>query len=101
MRDGAIHVSDSIDVCSCCDTEREGLEQTQWVCPGTRCDAGPAEEGTTSGAMHDERLRYPALLTFAVTASGVAFFGVGAAFWGLVAGLVALALERLARRGTA
>jgi benzoate membrane transport protein len=47
-------------------------------------------------AREDERL--PAVLTFATTASGVAFLGIGSAFWGLVAGGALLALDR-ARRG--
>jgi benzoate membrane transport protein len=38
--------------------------------------AATREEGTREGAM----------ATFVVTASGVSFFGIGAAFWGLVAG---------------
>jgi benzoate membrane transport protein len=37
-------------------------------------------------------------LTFVVTASGLAIAGVGSAFWGLVAGLVVLGVERF--RGT-
>jgi len=45
----------------------------------------------------------PAVLTLAVTASGLTLFGVGSAFWGLVAGLLALGLDALAdgmrRRG--
>jgi benzoate membrane transport protein len=36
--------------------------------------------------------REPALITFLVTASGVSLFGIGSAFWGLVAGAVALAV---------
>ena len=47
-------------------------------------------------ALRDERQREPALITFLVTASGLTLFGVGAAFWGLVAGGVALLV--LARR---
>ncbi len=38
-------------------------------------------------AMKDEDERVPAMTTLIVTASGVAFFGIGSAFWGLVAGL--------------
>jgi len=49
-------------------------------------------------ALGDERLRFPALLTFVVTASGLALFGIGSAFWGLAAGLLALALDRAALR---
>jgi benzoate membrane transport protein len=37
-------------------------------------------------------------VTLAVTASGVATFGVGAAFWGLLAGLAFHALDRMAAR---
>ena len=38
-------------------------------------------------AMKDEDKRVPAMTTLIVTASGVAFFDIGSAFWGLVAGL--------------
>jgi len=50
--------------------------------------------GALGTAMKDEAERYPALLAFAVSAAGVSFGGIGAAFWGLVAGLLAHALER-------
>lgn len=43
-----------------------------------------------AAALANEREREPALVTFLVTASGVTLFGIGAAFWGLVAGLVAM-----------
>jgi benzoate membrane transport protein len=45
--------------------------------------------------------REAALITFLVTASGLSFFGIGGAFWGLVAGGAVLALTRwrLAARG--
>jgi benzoate membrane transport protein len=46
------------------------------------------------GAMSDEKQRFAAVVTFAVGASGLSIFGVGAAFWALVAGLVTLAIER-------
>ncbi|UVL87973.1 benzoate/H(+) symporter BenE family transporter [Pseudomonas sichuanensis] len=42
-----------------------------------------------TGAMADEKQREPALITFLVTASGMSFLGLGAAFWGLIFGLVA------------
>ena len=46
-------------------------------------------------AVRDDAEREPALITFLVTASGLSLFGVGSAFWGLVAGLTALlVLER-------
>ncbi len=43
-------------------------------------------------ALHDENQREPALITFLVTASGLTLFGIGSAFWGLVAGTLALLL---------
>jgi benzoate membrane transport protein len=50
-----------------------------------------------AAAVREEDGREPALLTFLVTASGVSLFGIGSAFWGLVAGLAALGVLR--RRG--
>ncbi|MCP9228923.1 benzoate/H(+) symporter BenE family transporter [Mesorhizobium sp. LMG 17147] len=49
-------------------------------------------------ALKDENERMAATVTFAVTASGLTLFGVGAAFWGLIAGLVVLFLENLKKR---
>lgn len=46
-------------------------------------------------ALKDERERAAAIVAFAVTASGVSAFAIGAAFWGLAAGLAVLGLERL------
>lgn len=43
-----------------------------------------------STAMKDEQHREAALLTFLVTLSGLSIAGVGAAFWGLVVGVLAL-----------
>jgi benzoate membrane transport protein len=40
--------------------------------------------------MKDEGHRDAALLTFLVTLSGLSIAGVGAAFWGLLVGIVAL-----------
>ncbi|AZC20445.1 benzoate/H(+) symporter BenE family transporter [Pseudomonas sp. CMR5c] len=42
-----------------------------------------------SGAMADDQQREAALITFLVTASGMSFLGLAAAFWGLIFGLVA------------
>jgi benzoate membrane transport protein len=42
-----------------------------------------------AAALREEPTREPALITFLVTASGLTIAGVGAAFWGLVAGVVA------------
>lgn len=50
--------------------------------------------GALSAAFAAPEQRFAATLTLTVTASGVAAFGIGAAFWGLVAGLLILALDR-------
>jgi benzoate membrane transport protein len=42
--------------------------------------------GAVSAAVGDEKARLPAMIAFLVTASGLTIGGVGAAFWGLVAG---------------
>lgn len=42
--------------------------------------------GAIKGATEDEAERLPALLTFFITASGLSFYGIGGAFWGLVIG---------------
>ncbi|SEB55096.1 benzoate membrane transport protein [Pseudomonas saponiphila] len=42
-----------------------------------------------SGAMADDKQREAALITFLVTASGMSYLGLAAAFWGLIFGLVA------------
>lgn len=44
------------------------------------------------GAVQDEKGRLPALFTFLVTASGLSLGGIGAAFWGLCAGLMVYGL---------
>jgi benzoate membrane transport protein len=44
-------------------------------------------------AMTEERTREAALVTFLVTASGLSLWGVGAAFWGVVAGAVTMAVQ--------
>jgi benzoate membrane transport protein len=45
-------------------------------------------------AMKDETSREAALITFLVTVSGLSLWGVGAAFWGVVAGALALGVQR-------
>ena len=40
-------------------------------------------------ALDDEIQREPALITILVSASGITLFGIGAAFWGLIAGILA------------
>jgi benzoate membrane transport protein len=60
--------------------------------------AGLALLGSLGSSLHaallreDERL--PALVTFVTSASGISIFGIGAAFWGLVAGGLLLILAR-------
>ncbi len=54
--------------------------------------------GALSGAFAAARQRFAAAVTLTVTASGVAVFGIGAAFWGLVAGLAVFGLEQAAER---
>jgi benzoate membrane transport protein len=51
--------------------------------------------GALGSALSEETKRFPAVLTLAVTASGITLYGIGSAFWGLAAGLVALALDAL------
>ncbi len=45
-------------------------------------------------ALRDEQHREPALITFLVTLSGVAIAGIGSAFWGVVAGALALFVQQ-------
>ncbi|MEQ1939716.1 benzoate/H(+) symporter BenE family transporter [Mesorhizobium sp. CN5-321] len=49
-------------------------------------------------ALRDEAGRMAATVTFAVTASGLALFGIGSAFWGLVAGLAVVGLDSLKKK---
>jgi benzoate membrane transport protein len=49
--------------------------------------------GALGSALSYPSKTFPAVLTLAVTASGLTLFGIGSAFWGLAAGLVALGLE--------
>ena len=61
--------------------------------------AGLALLGTIAGALaqalHAEAHRDAAALTFLVTLSGVSALGVGSAFWGVLAGAVALGVRRV------
>jgi benzoate membrane transport protein len=63
--------------------------------------AGLALLGTISNglasALADEKHREAAIITFLVTLSGVAIAGIGSAFWGVVAGAVALFVQNLRR----
>lgn len=51
-----------------------------------------------SVAMQAPNEREAALLTFMVSASGISFFGIGSAFWGLVAGVVTLLIVNAGKR---
>ncbi len=53
--------------------------------------------GALGAALASERDRFAAALTLSVTASGLSLFGIGSAFWGLLAGLAALFCESAAR----
>ena len=57
---------------------------------------GPLLSALT-GAYTDAATRFAATVTLTVTASGVAVFGIGAAFWGLLAGLLVYGIEQLRR----
>ena len=60
--------------------------------------AGLALLGTIGGglgsALKDDAHREAALITFLVTLSGVALWGIGSAFWGVVAGALALFVQQ-------
>ena len=51
-----------------------------------------------AAALKEESTRDAAVITFIVTGSGVTLFSIGSAFWGLVAGLLALAVRGWRRR---
>ncbi|HXE21213.1 MAG TPA: benzoate/H(+) symporter BenE family transporter [Rhodoferax sp.] len=63
--------------------------------------AGLALLGTIGGGMaaaiREESHREAAIITFLVTLSGVVIAGVGSAFWGVVAGAVALFVQQYGR----
>lgn len=58
--------------------------------------AGLALMGTITNSLsamvESTSLRLPAVITFLVGASGVVFFGIGSAFWALIAGLLVMVL---------
>ena len=57
--------------------------------------------GSLAAALREESEREPAVVTFLVTASGVSLVGIGSAFWGLVAGVLALLASRRPDNGRA
>jgi benzoate membrane transport protein len=66
--------------------------------------AGLALLGTIAGglatALQDEKHRDAAIITFLVTLSGVTLAGIGAAFWGVVAGSLALFVQNYRAKST-
>ena len=64
--------------------------------------AGLALLGTIGGGLHmalrDDQHREAALITFLVTLSGVVIAGIGSAFWGVVAGAIALFVQQYGAR---
>jgi benzoate membrane transport protein len=50
--------------------------------------------GSLAGALAEPQEREAAVVTFVVAASGTSFYGVGGAFWGLLAGGLMLGLNR-------
>jgi benzoate membrane transport protein len=59
----------------------------------------PTLASSLIGAVRDETDRIPAVVTFLVAASGLSAWGIGAAFWALLAGLAVHAVLRIGRRG--
>jgi benzoate membrane transport protein len=51
-----------------------------------------------AAAVRDELHREAALITFLVTLSGLTLAGIGSAFWGVVAGALALTVQQLGRK---
>ena len=64
--------------------------------------AGLALLGTIASglasAAGDERYREAAVISYFVVLSGISFGGIGSAFWGIVVGLVALGVSKIARK---
>ncbi|MFZ3206656.1 MAG: benzoate/H(+) symporter BenE family transporter [Pseudomonas sp.] len=54
--------------------------------------------GGLTQAMSEPKERDAALITFLVTSSGMTLFSVGSAFWGIVAGLLTLAILNVGKR---
>ena len=73
--------------------QRYGRRVGFWV--GT----GFGAMGAATGAFAQADQRFAGLVTLVTTASSVSFFGIGAAFWGLLAGLAIYAMEQFVKRG--
>jgi len=53
--------------------------------------------GAAASAFDHPQTRFAAATTFIVTASGIAAFGIGAAFWGLIMGLLVWAMDGIGK----
>jgi benzoate membrane transport protein len=60
----------------------------------------PALTGAIDNMLVEKSQRDAAMVTFLATGSGLSLFGLGAAFWGLLAGFVALAVKAMLARHT-
>ena len=60
----------------------------------------PALTGAIGSMLVEKSQRDAAMVTFLATGSGLSLFGLGAAFWGLLAGFVALAVKAMLARHT-
>lgn len=60
----------------------------------------PALTGAIGNMLVEKSQRDAAMVTFLATGSGLSLFGLGAAFWGLLAGFVALAVKAMLARHT-
>ena len=75
---------------------------TAAICLGREAHKDPARRWAPSAAgwprpcttSASASQREPALITFLVTFSGLSLWGVGVAFWGVVGGVLALAVQR-------
>ena len=50
---------------------------------------------SAANALKAEDSQFAAVVTFAITLSGIEFFSISSAFWGLLAGLAVLSIERI------
>jgi benzoate membrane transport protein len=58
----------------------------------------PALVSAIESMLAQKETRDPAIITFLATGSGLTLFGLGSAFWGLTAGMIALGLAALLRK---
>ncbi len=56
--------------------------------------------GSTAAALEDAEFREASVITFVITASGVAVMGLGGAVWGLLAGGIVVLIQRVLGKGT-